>query len=144
MSAQGKTKAVKEWLETWPELGGYLKLNGTELKDGERSINTVFSDNVVSEFIGGKKVKEYVFALVLVANWSSGYDAVNEEAENLASAWVDWVNAQMQAGNVPDFGSDCDIRGIESLYDKPALAMVYQEEMLAKYMFQAKITYWEG
>lgn len=143
MGMKGKTKAVVEWLKTYPDLGGYLKLNATELNAGERTINTVYNDSKVKEFINGTVERQYTFALVMVCGWSSGFDAVNEEAEEWGEDWLDWCDAQFKAGNVPDFGEKCTIRAIESLQNIPSLAATYQEEQLARYMFQARITYWE-
>lgn len=143
MGMKGKTKAVVEWLKTYPDLGGYLKLNATELNAGERTINTVYNDSKVKEFINGTVERQYTFALVMVCGWSSGFDAVNEEAEEWGEEWLDWCDAQFKAGNVPDFGEKCTIRAIESLQNIPSLAATYQEEQLARYMFQARITYWE-
>lgn len=143
MGMKGKTKAVVEWLKTYPDLGGYLKLNATELNAGERTVNTVYNDSKVKEFINGTVERQYTFALVMVCDWSSGFDAVNEEAEEWGEEWLDWCDAQFKAGNVPDFGEKCTIRAIESLQNIPSLAATYQEEQLARYMFQARITYWE-
>lgn len=68
---------------------------------------------------------------------------MNAEAEAWGEQWLDWCDAQFRAGNVPDFGDKCTIRAIESLQNIPSLAATYQEEQLARYMFQARITYWE-
>ena len=143
MGSNGKTAAVVEWLNTYPELDGYLKLNATELEAGERTVSTVYNDAKVREFIDGTVERQYTFAVVMVCDWSSGFDAVNAEAESWGERWLDWCDAQFKAGNVPDFGEMCTIRAIESLQNIPSLAATYQEEQLARYMFQARITYWE-
>jgi len=138
----GKTDAVKAWLETWPGLDGYLKLNAVEMTPGEFSVQTVFNDSFRREFIGGKKERIYTFALVLVADWSSGFDDVNAEANKIGEEWLDWVDRQYAEGNLPDFG-DASIRKIQSVQNVPGLSAVYDEDMTAQYMFQAAITYWE-
>lgn len=143
MGMHGKTEAVVEWLKTYPGLDGYLKLNATELTAGERTVNTVYNDAKVREFIDGTVERQFTFALVMVCDWSSGFDTVNAEAEAWGEMWLDWCDAQFKAGNVPDFGDKCTIRAIESLQNIPSLAATYQEEQLARYMFQARITYWE-
>lgn len=143
MGSNGKTAAVVEWLNTYPELDGYLKLNATELEAGERTVSTVYNDAKVREFIDGTVERQYTFAVVMVCDWSSGFDAVNAEAESWGERWLDWCDAQFKAGNVPNFGDKCTIRAIESLQNIPSLAATYQEEQLARYMFQARITYWE-
>lgn len=143
MGSNGKTAAVVEWLKTYPGLDVYLKLNATELEAGERTVNTVCNDAKVREFIDGTVERQYTFAVVMVCDWSSGFDTVNAEAEAWGELWLDWCDAQFKAGNVPDFGETCTIRAIESLQNIPSLAATYQEEQLARYMFQARITYWE-
>lgn len=143
MGVSGKTEAVVEWLKTYTELDGYLKLNATELEAGERTVSTVYNDAKVREFIDGTVERQYTFAVVMVCDWSSGFDTVNAEAESWGERWLDWCDAQFKAGNVPDFGGKCTIRAIESLQNIPSLAATYQEEQLARYMFQARITYWE-
>ena len=143
MKASGKTDAVVAWLKTYPELDGYLKLNATELTVGEHAVNTVYNDWEVRQFIDGTREREFTFSLVMVCDWSSGFDSINAEAEKWGEKWLDWCDAQFAAGNVPDFGEGARIRAIESLQNIPSLAATYQEEQLARYMFQARITYWE-
>lgn len=142
MNIAGKTQAVVDWLKTYPQLDDYLKLNAVDLEAGERSVQTVYNDAQVSEFIDGTTVRTYTFALVLVADWSDGFDGVNSEAQSFGDEWLDWVAAQFPA-NVPDFGENCTIKAIRPLQNIPALAAAYQEEQLARYQFQAAITYWE-
>lgn len=143
MNIEGKTAAVKAWLETYPELDGYLKLNATELESGERSVDTVTNDESVREFIDGTKERAFTFALVMVCDWSSGFDSVNAEAVAWGERWLDWCAHQYQAGNLPDFGAGATIIGVEPLQNVPGLAAAYQEEQLARYLFQARITYRE-
>lgn len=143
MNSKGKMKGVVEWLRAYPEIGGYLKLNSVVLEAGESAVNTVQSDRSVSQFIDGTYVRQLTFAIVMVCDWSNGYDKMNAEALAWGEAFLDWVDAQFAQGNVPDLGEKATVRGIESLQDGPALSAVYQEEQLARYMFQARITYWE-
>lgn len=138
----GKTDAVVAWAKGWPELDGYLKLNAVSTEAGEHAINTVYNDASIVEYVDGTAKREYTFALVMIADWSDGFDSVNEEANRLGESWVDWVASQYP-DNVPDFGDKASISKIEPLYNMPSLAMVYQEDSLAKYMFQVKITYTE-
>lgn len=77
------------------------------------------------------------------ADWSEGFDSTNAEAMEFGEEWLDWVARQFQAGNVPNFGDECIIRAIEPLQNVPALAAAYQDVQLARYQFQAAITYWE-
>lgn len=139
MALEGKTEAVKEWAAQWPDIDGYLKMNATDMESGEASMQTDYSTSVVNRFINGRCRREFLFALTMICDWSDGFDDVNAEANRLNESWVDWVNEQFP-DNVPDW-KDCTIESIESVYGAPALAQVDSEAALAKYQFQAKITY---
>lgn len=143
MNITGKTEAVVEWLKTYDEIGDYLKLNATEMEAGERAINTVYNETVNREFINGVKEKVYTFALVLVCDWSEGSDSVNLEAQEFGEKWLDWIDGCMANECSPYFGENVTIQDIESLQNIPTLAAAYQDRQLARYMFQAAITYWE-
>jgi hypothetical protein len=143
MRVQGKTDAVVKWLKTYDGIGKYLKLNAVDMKADERAVNVVYNDAKVREFIDGTVERRYTFSLVMVADWSEGFDSTNAEAMEFGEEWLDWVARQFQAGNVPNFGDECIIRAIEPLQNVPALAAAYQDVQLARYQFQAAITYWE-
>ena len=142
MNAQGKTAAMLEWAKTWPELDGYLKLNAFVTEDGEASLSPVQNDAVVTRYIDGTAARRYTFQLRMMTMWSGGFDPVNEAAEALAASWQDWVAAQYDLGNVPDFGG-AKVTGIEPVYNVPALNFVYQDDGLAEYLIQAVVTYEE-
>lgn len=141
MKTEGKTEAVVEWAKGWPDLGGYLKLNSISSESGDASLDTVYNDAKMQDYIDGRALREYTFALVMMADWSDGFDATNAEANRLNESWIDWVDSQFP-DNVPEWPGAI-FQSIESIYNVPSLAAVYQDESLAKYMFQAKITYIE-
>lgn len=143
MHISGKTKAVREWLATCPFLGDYLKLNAAELKDGELAVDTVYNDAEIRRFINGTSERAYTFSVVFVRDWSSGFDSVNDEAMEYGEKLADWLGNQFAAGNLPAF-ENCTIENIEPLQNVPGLAAAYQEEQLARYMMQARITYRES
>lgn len=141
MKTAGKTEAVLEWAKGWPDIGGYLKLNAISSESGDASLDTVYNDAKVQDYIDGRALREYTFALVMMADWSDGFDATNAEANRLNESWIDWVDSQFP-DNVPEWPGAI-FQSIESVYNVPSLAAVYQDESLAKYMFQAKIAYIE-
>ena len=143
MNVSGKTEAVVRWLKTCGLTKKYLKLNAVDMKADERAMNVVYNDERIREFIDGTVERRYTFSLVMVADWSDGFDSTNAEAMEFGEEWLDWVARQFKAGNVPDFGKSCIIRAIEPLQNVPALAAAYQDVQLARYQFQAAITYWE-
>lgn len=141
MGARGKTKAIVDWLLTNPDMAGYIKLNATTLVNGEYSINTVYNERVIRTYIDGTEDRQFGFSLVLVADWSHGFDDENQRAMDFGESWLDWVDAQYKAGNLPDFGESCEVTGIQALQNQPGLAAVYQEEQLARYTFSAQVLY---
>lgn len=139
---EGKAEAVKKWLQTWDGLSDYVRLNALPTEAGAAAVNVSYTDLAEREFINGTADRVYLFSLVLMADWSDGYDDVNARAIRLGEKWLDWVSSQYEAGNTPDFG-DGVITAIEPVYNTPAVAAVYEESHVAKYLFQAKIKYRE-
>lgn len=139
MHIEGKTKAAVEWAKTWPELNEFLKLNAILNEDGDASFNTAFTSTQGIPYVDGTAQRDYIFMLKMMLPWSDGHDPINEQANALMEKWRDWVDEQFPK-NVPAW--DCEIDGITALYDVPAVT-VYQEDSLAEYSFQAKITYTE-
>ena len=143
MNIQGKTKAVQEWLKTNPLIGKRLKINATDMKEGEIAVNVVSNTDLDTAFIDGTQERKYTFALVFVKSWSAGYDKVNLEAMEFGEAWTTWVSEQFSKGNLPDFGKSCTIRAIRPLQNIPECAAVYSETGNARYQLLCDIVYWE-
>lgn len=137
-----KTPAVFDWLLTWPELDGYLKMNAVLAEPDSASFNVVPNEAVVSRYIDGTAVRRYTFQLKAVLPWSDGYDAVNAEANALVSSWHDWVASQYARGNAP-LWQGARITDIRPTENAPGLNFVYQDEGLAEYVFEAVIDYEE-
>lgn len=142
MGARGKAEAVRGWALTWPQLGGYLKLNAILAEDGAASVNVVPNDAVRTAYIDGTADREYTFQLKIILPWSEGYDGVNAEADALVSSWLDWVSSQFGEGNLPDWPG-ADITAIAPTQNAPGLNFVYQDEGLAEYVFEAVVEYTE-
>lgn len=137
-----KTPGVFDWLLTWPELDGYLKLNAILAQPNQASLNVVPNEAVVEAFIDGTARRRYTFQLKAVLPWSDGYDGVNAEADALVASWHDWVAAQYAAGNLP-LWEGAEITDIRPTENAPALSFVYQDEGLAEYVFEAVIDFEE-
>lgn len=147
MDIYGKTEAVEKWAKKWPEFDGYLKLNATTAELGESSLVTNYNDVIVDyedeAYIDGTAPRRYSFALNLILQWSDGYDDVNMESMKYASKLLDWVNDQMEEGNIPDFGEDAEITSIETEQNLPSLAAIFESEPLAQYTIAVRINYEE-
>lgn len=143
MMIRDKHGAVLDWCRTYSGFDGYLKLNATEYAAGENSLTTTINDQAVTNYINGSADKVYTFTIVMIMDWSSGFDDMNQTALEWGSDWLDWVAKQYEAGNVPDFGDNVTIYDIEALQNMPQLAEVDQDSKLAKYTFSARIDYRE-
>lgn len=139
---KNKTPAVFDWLLTWPELDGYLKLNAILAQANQAAFNVVPNEAVVESFIDGTARRRYTFQLKAVLPWSDGYDGVNADADRLVASWHDWVAEQYQKGNLP-LWEDAQITDIRPTENAPGLNFVYQDEGLAEYVFEAVIDYEE-
>lgn len=137
-----KTPAVFDWLLTWPELDGYLKMNAILTEADSTSFNVVPNEAVVEAYIDGTARRRYTFQLKAVLPWSDGYDGVNAKAEQMVATWHDWVSSQYDAGNVP-LWQGARITDIYPTQNAPGLNFVYQEDGLAEYVFEAVIDYEE-
>lgn len=140
MKIEGKTKAAVEWAKGWEDLDGFLKLNAILNEEDDAAFTTIYSDSQGEPFIDGTARREYTFGLRLVLPWSDGHDLINAEAEQLMEKWIDWVDSQYPE-NIPNW-EGAEIEDIYSLYDVPDV-IVYQEDSLATYNFQARIVYVE-
>ena len=138
----GKASAVFDWLLTWPELDGYLKMNAILTEENAASFNVVPNEEMLEGYIDGTAMRRYTFQLKAVLPWSAGYDMVNHEAEALVASWHDWVSSQYAIGNVPLWEGAC-ITGISPTQNAPGLNFVYQDDGLAEYVFEAVIDYEE-
>lgn len=143
MDILGKTKAVQEWLKTNPLIGKRLKINATDMKANEVSVNVVSNTDLETAFIDGTQERKYTFSIVFVKSWSAGYDKVNLEAIEFGEKVTDWITAQYLKDNTPDFGKSCTIKTIKPLQNIPDCAAVYSEVGNARYQLLCDIVYWE-
>lgn len=144
-TAAKKADKVLQWAKDgWDFLNGYLKLNALLLDDYEAALVPVYSDLVVddTEYLDGTAKRRFSFQLRIVTQWSDGYDDINARAMDLVSKWLDWVNAQFDDGNLPDFGNAI-ITGIESDQDMPSIDVTNPDEGKAEYVFFGRINYIE-
>lgn len=136
-----KINALVEWIGTYPALDGYIKLNAASLESGENAVNTVQSESIVTRYIDGSTLRHLTFSVVMVCDWSDGFDGINAEAMEWGGAFLDWVEAQGKARRFPAFPKGCAVRKVEPLSNVPALAGAYQAEALGRYTFTARVEY---
>lgn len=140
-----KHDAMKAYFEPKvEELAGTL-LNFNFSSDSPDSIGflTNYSDKVRKRYIRIGAEKEYGFTIMITKFYSQDVDDLNLEAMNFAQAFMDWVDAQGKKKIFPDFGENCQIKGMESLQNMPNLAEIDMEQGVARYMLQCRVIYFE-
>nr|DAK67679.1 MAG TPA: Minor capsid protein from bacteriophage [Caudoviricetes sp.] len=129
------SQRLMEWLAEAPESAP--KLSAMPEGEGERGVQIETSDYVVTRYINGKALHRLRIVLQYVADWSGGTDGVNQRSAAIGERWQRWVSRQWP-GNPPDIGT---VVRLEPVNDAPTIAMVYQDEGLARYQFAVEIDY---
>ena len=131
-------KQINEWLLGYTPLNNWIYFNATPFIVGSTTVNSISGARVTKEFVDGSKRKEILFAVDFIGTYdASGTSDVNMDTMQEAENFANWIETQT---TFPDFGSDCTIEKIEVLTSTPN-AYVNESQGLAKYQFQAKITY---
>lgn len=138
MSAKSKHEAVWNWLKGCARIERVF-FNFAEADDG----NTAFipSDSLRAEYIDGTQERRY--AVELARYLPVSYEA--DDAGNIAmqedvDAIADWIRAQAEAGNYPEFPDNCRVTEISVLETEAGYA-VAQDGRMAKYMLPFEIDY---
>lgn len=123
--------------------GRLLNFNVSLDQEGGISFLTNYSAKVRRKYIRVGAEKEYGFTIVITKCFSDGTDDLNLWAMNFAQEFMDWIDEQDRNGNYPDFGDKCQVKKIENLQNMPNLAIEDWENMLAQYMLQCRVIYFE-
>lgn len=138
MSLDGKGKALLDWVQGWDDL---VKLNAIVTEKEGLALNVEPNSAPLETFIDGSKRLALTIVLSGMMPYSSFHDDVNAQAFDLMARWHDWIDAQYELGNLPDW-EGATIEEISPISTAPTLAMVY-DQTLAKYQFTAQIVYVE-
>ncbi len=138
-------QAVVEWLKQNPEIQRLYTIFG---KEQAGNLLFVPKPNKIKEkqFIDGSELKSYSLALYSFAEISRQPVECAEpeptrnmkklyEVENL----IQWVEAQEQNRNYPNFGQHCKVEKVEVLFGNAKPSVKTPE--LAKYSIQIRIEY---
>lgn len=147
-----KNEAVINWLLNCPAISANpLFFNFINAKDNNKQLITLSNDkNIQRPYIDGSVLKRYTFSIIDFKSMTTnavvkmeGYpnENVNEMLE--VQDIIDWINAQADIGNFPDFGEDCIIDEIDTASDNPVLNGIDATvtPALAKYSVTIRITY---
>lgn len=146
-----KNKAVLDLLITYTGIEtSPIFINFINAKDNDVQLLT--DGNEVSlnrTFVDGSVLKRYTFSLVItksITNTALAKDGVlSENIDDLADiqAFMDWVNAQGDDRNFPDFGEDCVIEEMHTTAENPSINGINTEvsPALALYSMEIRIDY---
>jgi len=137
MSYIGKGQAFLTWAQKW---NGYEKLNAIVADSGDLAVVVAPDQSSTEKYIDGTAKHSITFALTAMLDYSEGSDSVNVDANALMEQWCDWLLEREKLQDYPDFGGAL-VTEVQPLDQYPYVAMTYQGSKLAKYQFQARITY---
>lgn len=147
-----KSQAVIDYLGNCPQISSNpLFFNFSEAKDNNKQLVIVPVDRIINRpYIDGSVLKRFTFTIYDYR--SITYQALakvqgypNENVEELLDVQgiIDWIDEQNDAGNFPDFGTDCIIDSISVSTNTPALSAVDVSltPALAKYSITIMVDY---
>lgn len=140
-----KHDAMVEYMSPKVEelVGRLLNFNVSPGEEGNISFLTNYSDKLRKKYIRVGAEKEYGFTVVITRTFSEGTDDLNLDAMNFSQEFMDWIDEQDKKKIFPDFGEKCQVKKIENLQNMPNLASVDWENMIAQYMLQCRVIYFE-
>lgn len=137
-----KNTAMLDYLRQYPGLQSILYFNAMVDQAGNEALQTVYGEAWEKKYIYGHGIKQWDFAVVKIANASTGTVNTNVKETQAVQDFMDWIEEQNQEGNFPDF-SPGKVLSIENLQNMPNFAGINNDEGTAKYMFQCRVRYYE-
>lgn len=145
-----KNEAVIEYLMKCPIIeNNPLFFNFADVESGNNHFITE-SDKTRHKYIDGSVLKQYTFTIACYKAVSHiaimGTEDFNDEnIENMAivQSILDWIDAQEDLHNYPDFGEECEIDSIATLTSDPDLDGIDTSvnPPIARYSVGVKIQY---
>jgi hypothetical protein len=147
-----KYQAVIDFLIQCPVIAeNPLFFNFLDAKDNNKQIITQSNETSLNKkFIDGSVMKRFTFTIVDFRSVIyqpipkvEGYTNENVEEIIDVQSIMDWVNAQADIENYPDFGNDCKIDSMRTTSENPNLNGVDTQitPALAKYSMSIQIDY---
>lgn len=139
--AKSKHVIMQEWVQQFLE-NNYLYFESADAYPNVRMIVPNYGEFTRKTDICGFKYKSYSFVFIGYEQMDTGTSNVNTENLELMDSFNEWLVAQQENLNFPDFGDKCSEYEIVPLQNMANLAMV-SEDGLAKYMLGVRIDYKE-
>lgn len=147
-----KNQAVIDFLLNCPQIqNNPLFFNVINAKDNDKQIITQSNEKSLNRtFIDGSVMKRFTFTIIDFRSVIyqplpkvEGYTSENVEEMIDVQGIMDWVNAQADEQNYPDFGNDCQIDSMRTTSENPSLNGVDTSvsPALAKYSMSIQIDY---
>lgn len=147
-----KNKAIVEYLLGCPVLAeNPLFFNFAEAKDTHKQLLPVATDTSLNKpYIDGSVDKRFTFTIIDYRSIIyqevvklEGYQNENIEEMFDVQSIIEWVSAQNDLRNFPDFGEDCQIEEIRAVTETPNLNGVDTEATpaIAKYSISIQVFY---
>jgi len=147
-----KNQAVIDFLLECPQIANNpLFFNVINAKDNDKQIITQSNEKSLNQtFIDGSVKKRFTFTIIDFRSVIyqplpkvEGYTSENVEEMFDVQGIIDWVNAQADEQNYPDFGNDCQIDSMQTTSENPNLNGVDTSvsPALAKYSMSIQIDY---
>lgn len=147
-----KNQAVIDYLMTCPSISGNpLFFNFANAKEDSKQLITVTDDrSLQTPYVDGSVLKRYT--CTIIDHKAIGYNAIvglagyqDENVEGMFDVQeiLDWVDAQNDIKNFPDFGSNCVVDSISALTETPNLngTDTTVNPPLAKYSISIRVVY---
>ena len=147
-----KNQAVIDFLLECPQIANNpLFFNVINAKDNDKQIITQSNEKSLNKnFVDGSVMKRFTFTIIDFRSVIyqplpkvEGYTSENVEEMFDVQGIIDWVNAQADEQNYPDFGNDYQIDSMRTTSENPNLNGVDTSvsPALAKYSMSIQIDY---
>ena len=147
-----KQEAIINYILQCPQIKDtQLYFNFINAKDNTSQIVTTANDRFLDKpYITGSVEKQYSFRILIFKSITDdalvkleGFAHENVEELAYVQALIDWISEQNELKNLPDFGEECDVDGIETSAETPRLEGINMEVAppLAMYSVTIRIHY---
>lgn len=138
-----KYLAIINWINGYRPLNEWTFFNVVLDKANTMSVNSVGTGRFIEEYVDGARLCEFLFSISLQKKFDAGgttntnVEAI-QEFENLAK----WVEEKNDNQEFPEFADNEIIEKVEVMDSAPTMT-TFEDDKVAKYLGQFKITYME-
>lgn len=136
-----KHAVMFEYMQQCPQIND-LFYNFSTSENGDTVIAPATNEFVVQEYIDKSRLKWYDFSIIrFLPLTTNPNDPLNAVIIFDVEEVMQWIEAQEDAKNYPDFGDRCEVQEISVLQSVPTVAG--RDQQGAKYMFSCRVEYLE-